>query len=191
MNGFMSTSDVRRMALRNKVLCRMDGGERVAFIKVETLFSYGRTARFMYAVIAGLCLLIGLNALVFGMFGMPVSVAVIIMFIGAGCLTALNHPTRTARIDWAVFEKDYDVSVLNVFNDRKSAIVRFVRNCEPVIIYESNNGSRHIARLSLEAGNPFKADVYEMTMEPCWHAFMDVQLKYIRKGMNNGIIGQE
>ena len=102
----MSTSDVRRMALRNKALCRMDGGERVAFIKVEPLFSYGRTARFMCAVIAGLCLLIGLEALVFGMFGMPVSVAVIIMFIGASCLTVLNHPTRTARIDWTVFEKD-------------------------------------------------------------------------------------
>ena len=48
----------------------MDGGERVAFIKVEPLFSYGRTARFMCAVVAGLCLLIGLEALVFGMFGM-------------------------------------------------------------------------------------------------------------------------
>ena len=169
MNGFMSTSDVRRMALRNKALCRMDGGERVAFIKVEPLFSYGRTARFMCAVVAGLCLLIGLEALVFGMFGMPVSVAVIIMLIGAGCLTVLNHPTRTARIDWAVFEKDYDVHVINVFNDRKSTIVRFVRNCEPVIIYASNDGLRHIARLSLEAGNPFKADVYEMT-ESAAHA---------------------
>ena len=159
----MSTSDVRRMALRNKALCRMDGGERVAFIKVEPLFSYGRTARFMCAVVAGLCLLIGLEALVFGMFGMPVSVAVIIMLIGAGCLPVLNHPTRTARIDWTVFEKDYDVHVINVFNDRKSTVVRFVRNCEPVIIYASNDGSLHIARLSLETGNPFKADVYEMT----------------------------
>lgn len=159
----MSTSDVRRMALRNKALCRMDGGERVAFIKVEPLFSYGRTARFMCVVVAGLCLLIGLEALVFGMFGMPVSVAVIIMLIGAGCLPALNHPTRTARIDWAVFEKDYDVHVINVFNDRKSTVVRFVRNCEPVIIYASNDGSLHIARLSLETGNSFKADVYEMT----------------------------
>ena len=81
----------------------------------------------------------------------------------------LNHPTRTVRIDWAVFEKDYDVHVINVFNDRKSTIVRFVRNCEPVIIYASNDGLRHIARLSLEAGNPFKADVYEMT-ESAAHA---------------------
>ena len=31
----------------------------------------------------------------------------------------------------------------------------------------------------------------EVKMEPCWHAFMDVQLKYIRKGMNNGITEQE